>query len=306
VTRLRRRLASAISVATLATLPALAFGLVDGSAWAQVDAPQPDALVAGRALFADALADQDAGRLRAALDKFVRVKAVRDTSPVEYRIGACEEGLGHSVAAYDAYRSAVALGEGDAAMTEVVEAARARVTALSKHVARLTLVVPGGAGAGLAIAVDDVPVAPDALGRPIALEPGTHAVSATTGGHPAFRSDVSLPEGGEASLPVVPAPDPPAPVERPAPASPHRTLGWVLVGAGAALLVGSGVVWLLRHQDIASLNASCPAGSCATSQQGSIESTHDRAIAEGPVAGGLAAGGLASVVLGTCFATGTF
>jgi hypothetical protein len=47
-----------------------------------------------RALFAEALSDQEAGRTAMALEKYRRVAEVRDTAQVEYRIGTCLEGLG--------------------------------------------------------------------------------------------------------------------------------------------------------------------------------------------------------------------
>ncbi len=272
----------------------------------QVDTTAPESLAAARALFGEALADETAGRLQAALDKFLRVKSVRDTPPVEYRIGTCQEGLGRPAPAYMAYRAAVALGAEDPTMGDVIQASRERVDALSKHVARLTLLAPDKAGPDLAVQVDDSAVGRDALGQPIALEPGTHVVVATTAGRGAFRSRVVLPEGGEASLPIAfadpPAPPPSAaPADSPAPASGStQALGWVLAGTGAALLVASGVVFWLRHEDIASLGSACPGGICPPTAT-DAESTRDRALAEGPVAAGLGAAGLAAGAVGGYF-----
>src|ERR1019366_8707267 len=76
-------------------------------AWAQsVAAPTPDPLVAARALFAEALQDEEAGRFAVALEKFERVRAVRDTASIEYRIASCHEGLGEPAEAYRAYDAA--------------------------------------------------------------------------------------------------------------------------------------------------------------------------------------------------------
>jgi hypothetical protein len=276
---------------------------LEAVAHAQQDAPTPDPLVAARALFAEALADQQAGRAGVALDKFRRVRAVRDSPSVEYRIGSCEEGLGHPAAAYGAYQTAVTLGEADASMADVVAAARARLEALSKHVAKLTLVVPADAAVDLTIDVDadDVPRA--MWGRPLALEPGTHTVVAARDGRIAFRGDVALPEGGEASLPVALSAAPPADhPASPAPAAAtHHALGAILVGSGAVLLAGAGGVLFARHEDIGSLDASCPGGTCPADQRDSIDATRARALAEGPVAAGLAIGGAAAAAVGLYF-----
>jgi hypothetical protein len=274
-------------------------------------APASDALAAGRALFAEALADQQAGRFAVALEKFERVKTVKITTPIEYRIGACLEGLGKPAAAYTAYRTAVALGEHDPAMADVVQASRERMDALSRHVARVSVTPPDGAPADLAVSVDDEPVPRDALGEPMALEPGTHTVLATASGRSPFRTQIVLPEGGQASLAIVLAPETSPLAPAPAPAddqatrhdgSGYRTLGWVLTGTGAVLLAGMVTTLVVRHEDIASLQSACPNGLCpSTANRGDVTSTHDRAEAEGPLAVALGAGAVVAVGLGVYF-----
>jgi hypothetical protein len=98
--------------------------------------------VAARALFAEALQDEEAGRFAVALEKFERVRAVRDTASIEYRIASCHEGLGEPAEAYRAYDAAEALGRQDPQSADVVRAASARRDALAKQVAQLTLVTP--------------------------------------------------------------------------------------------------------------------------------------------------------------------
>jgi hypothetical protein len=294
---------------------ALAVCLVLTPPLALAQGPEPkasdDELAAGRALFAEALADQGAGRLRPALEKFQRVQRIKDTASIEYRIGTCHEGLGHAAQAYGAYRSAVALGERDAAMSDVVHAARARLDALARHVARLTLVLPDAAPADLAVRVDDEPLAPQALGQPaqpVPLEPGTHTVVAEAAGRTPFRSQIALPEGAEASLAIslaaVAPPAPVAPEPRPAEAEPSgghsgHTVGWIFVAAGAGLAAGSVATLLLRQADIATLDSHCPSGLCPPgSNESDLTATHDRAVVEGPLAAGLGAAAVVAAALG--------
>src|ERR1700733_11973829 len=85
--------------------------LMTGGARAQTHAsPDPDPLAAARALFGEALVAEQAGRFAEALEKFERVRAVRDTASVEYRIGSCHEGLGEPAPAVRAYLPAPGAG----------------------------------------------------------------------------------------------------------------------------------------------------------------------------------------------------
>lgn len=301
-----------VTLAAPLVATAIAAGLVGQAAYAQGEAPAGESLATGRALFGEALIDEGAGRYRVALEKFQRVKAIRDTAPVEYRIATCEEGLGHLPAAYEAYGAAVSAGTNEPAMGEVVKAARARMDALSKRVARLTLVPPDGATA-FSVQVDDTTYPREALAQPIVLDPGQHTVVATAFGQGPFRSQVTIPEGGVASLPIAftppdaPAAPPAPPTSPPGPES-HAasggkgTLGWILAGSGGALLVGSGVLFLLRHQDISTLQSACPGGICPpAANERDLNATRDRALVEGPVAAALAAAGLVAAGVGVYF-----
>jgi hypothetical protein len=134
--------------------------------------PSPDPLAAARALFVEALHDEEAGRFADALEKFERVRAVRDTPAIEYRIGTCHEGLGEPVPAYRAYLAAQALGRADPQSADITHAASDRLDALSKDVARLTLVMPTPAPATEAPAAPkERPPAPGwlAIGGAVAL-----------------------------------------------------------------------------------------------------------------------------------------
>lgn len=287
--------------------------------------PTSDALNQARALFAEALRDENARRYDAALEKFRRVSRVKDTPPVEYRIGSCYEGLGQWAHAYEAYRAAVELGQRDAGSTEVVKAAQARMDALGTRVARLTVTLPAGAPADAKVRIDDTPVEREALQEPLVLEPGNHVVTATASDAAPFRTEIALPEGGQGSLSVTLTPRPPPPPATTPPAtstsmstaqgngtaktlddgSSRRTMGWVAIAGGGALIAGSVVTLLLRHGAISSLNESCPGGRCPPgSNQSDLESTRSRALAEGPIAvilgiAGVAAAGVGAYLLVT-------
>jgi hypothetical protein len=267
-----------------------------------------EGLAAARALFSEALRDEEAGRFADALQKFQRVREVRDTAPVEYRIGSCHEGLGHRVAAYAAYRDAVALGQDDANNLDVVRGALDRLDALGHYVARLTLVLPEGVPPDTEVRIDDAPVPRTEITRPVPVEPGAHVVTAVATDTPPFRSEIVLPAGAQASMTVsIGSAAAPAPrdVSRAitGSSSPRgRTAGFFLAGAGTTLVAAAVVLLVAREDDIATLDHACPAGACPPgANAGALESTRNRALVEGPVAGALGGVGAALVALGAYF-----
>jgi hypothetical protein len=263
-----------------------------------------DRLAAARALFAEALRDEEGGRFSDALQKFTRVREVRDTAPVEYRIGSCDEGLGKPAAAYAAYRDAIALGQGDANSLEVVRGALDRLDALGPHVAQISLVLPDGVPSDTEVSIDDAPVARSAIARPVPVEPGLHVVTAVAAGATPFRSEISLPAGAQASVTVsLGAGGANAPADAPRMAAGstggRRTAGFVLTAAGTALAAAATVLLVMREDDIATLDRACPTGACPPgTNAGAIESTRHRALVEGPLAAAFGGAGAATVALG--------
>jgi hypothetical protein len=291
-----------------------------GAASAQGPAggPSPEELTAARALFGEALRDEEKNHFAAALEKFQRVAAVKETPPVRYRIGTCYEGLGRRAQAFAAYQATVRLGEGEPQGADVVQAARARMDALSKRVARLTLTLSRDAPQEAEVRIDGENVG--AVRDAVPLEPGSHVVTANAPGRAPFRSELTLYEGAEASLAIpLDSAAPPAQTalvaeagpqtqavrdrgsSEPVPAGSWRTLGWVAVAGGGALLVGSTVVLLVRHADIVALNSDCPPPKSICrigANPDDVNATRSRALAEGPIGVTLGAVGVVAAGLG--------
>jgi hypothetical protein len=272
----------------IASITLLGSLLSGGSVLAQ-DAVPTDAqaeLAAARALFAEALHDEEEGRLAMALEKFRRVRDVRDTASVEYRIATCEEGLGHLVVSATTYQAAIRLGEGSPETETVAAGARERLQAVQKRVGHLTLTTTSPAPADREVLVDGA--APSTL-TDIPIDPGPHVITARAAGALPFRTEVTLPDGARltVSIPLLPSALP-----EPVRGDGSRTVGWISTAGGAALLAGSGIVALVRLNDIGSLNNTCPLGDCPSSaNESSLNATRSRALAEGPIAVGLAAAG---------------
>ncbi len=281
----------------------LPFASARAQAQTQV-APDPDPLATARALFGDALLAEQAGRFAEALEKFERVRAVRDTASIEYRIGSCHEGLGEPALAFRAYLAAQALGGSDPNAADVSRAASDRLEALARRVARLTLAMPSPAPADAEVQIDGSVVSPMAS---LPLAPGRHVVSATASGTIPFQSEIALAEGAEVTLTVVLAPRPARPVERPAPeVDSVATAPWFAVGGGGVLVAVSAILLVARHDAIADLNRACPGGTCPPGADANdLESTRSRALVEGPVAVGCGAAGIALAAIGVYWVTRT-
>jgi len=281
---------------------------IEGAAYAQKE----DALASARKLFAQALRDEEKGNFADALEKFQRVANVKDTVPVRYRIGTCLEGLGRLKDALNAYQAAIDLGAGDPKDLDVVRVAKEHTSTLAERIPQLTLTPSDHASSSSEVKVDGNPISSSELGKPIALDPGTHDVSASAPGAVPFQTQVTLAERARLSI-VVPL-DPKGAAEVPAPpthpahdssASLRKTEGWIAVGIGAAFLVGAGVTLALRQSDISKLEDACPNDACPRSREGELSSVHSRAKAEGPIAAVLAGVGLIGVGVGTYFLLST-
>ncbi len=327
------RLALVLSAFTAATgvrvLPVAGVG-PGGIGWlSEADAQSPTDLAAARKLFAEALADQSAGRYGAALEKYQRVQAVRDTQAVRYRIATCFEAMGKLRAALDAYTAASVAAGTDAESASVARASRDKLASLSKRVARIVVNLPPKAPDDAVVKVDGEAVQSNVVGTPIVVDPGAHEVTAAATGMQAFHAPATIGEGGTATidvafvpvvqaiptvpsdvpLPVAPvvagAPPPPprAPVAPPPEAPPpsharSSPAGVILLAGGGALVAGAVVLWIARQEDIASLNDACPGGLCPMNRKSELESTRSRALLEGPLAIGVGAAGVVAAGIG--------
>jgi hypothetical protein len=251
-------------------------------------------LDAARALFQEAYKDEQEKRYDQALDKFRRVAKVRESASVRYRIGSVLEALGRDREARDAFRAIAAqkstLEQKD---QDIADSAAERARDLDKKIPRLNVTVAADAPADARVTVDGAAVP---TGRPLELDPGDHVVQATATGMKPFEGHVKLGEGGDTPFAVTFEPGGPA--EPPPGSKSHKTLAYVAIGAGGALLVTGVVMLLVREGDISSINDSCPGGVCPTSTQSDIQSKQDQAKLFGPLGVTLGVVGAAAAGVG--------
>lgn len=258
-----------------------------------------DALAEGRKVFAEALDDEEHGRLTSALAKYRQVQTIRDTIPIRFRIAATLESLGRLREAAEAYGATTRLTPTGKADEDVVSAARTHADTATAKIGHLQLVVQGRDAREVEVTVDGDLVATDGLAD-VRVDPGRHVVAASAPGSRPFRNELVVGEGQRPIVTIAVGPStPPAPEEglrhvSESPPSSMRTVGYVVGGIGAALAIGGGVVLGLRSSAISDLEEACPAGACPRAREGELNDTRDRAVTFGPLGVGLlVAGGVA-------------
>lgn len=247
-----------------------------------------DDTVRARALFQEGLQLEAGGNFAGALGKFEEVAQLKRTPQVLFHIALCQEKLGKLVAAVGGYRLVALEGGDDPKNAQVVQAAREALAGLEKKVPSLT--IKRGKGADLAkILLDGVELGATTLDKPQQVDPGAHSLEATHPNKQPFKEVVKIGEGESKTIEVTlkdkpaakePPPDepppgetPPGPVKPPGDTVPKESsvVPYVVLGAGAASLVASGVFFYLRSSAISDLDGKCRGNLCPDS----IKSTSD-------------------------------
>ncbi|MDB4945343.1 MAG: hypothetical protein JWP97_4877 [Labilithrix sp.] len=293
----RRRL-----VRVLATIAATA-AMVGGRApdvQAQVAAlkqgvtPTEPELAAARALFQEAYRDEQERRYAAALEKFQRVAAVKETPAVRYRIAAVLAAVGRLRESRDAFR-ALALARETLPPTEldIADSAADRAQALDRRIPRLVLRLDRAPPEGARVAIDGAAVSASIAPARFEVDPGEHVVTAGATTVAPFRARVVIGEGGEAPLVVVLAPrGQPAATSSSSRGRGGAALPAAAIAGGGGLLAAGIVLLVLRENDVASLEDACR-DVCPEARRASLEAKRDQAELFGPLGVGLGVVGLA-------------
>jgi hypothetical protein len=149
------------------------------------------------ARFARAVKLFKASKLAEALPVFEQLFTDTGSPNAALYVGHCLAGLERNAEAYEAYSRAVraAVEDNDPKYEQAREAAQTQLAALGVRVAKLVLSLTE-TPEGLRVSVDDKPVALGALGSPMALEPGVHAVVVEAAGREPSKREVLI-EAGE-------------------------------------------------------------------------------------------------------------
>ncbi len=250
--------------------------------------PSSAALVAARELFREATKDVDAGHVEAALGKFKRVAAVKETAAVRFNIARCEESLGKLGTALADFETAAQEASADPKSGDVGKMARDRATEIRPRVPRLTLSAPKPT-ADLVVKVDGESQLNATLGVALPVDPGRHTIEAGSNGA-SFKKVVELREGqaetvliefalaaGTPPPPRAPDAPPSAPEPDQTTAPPNRTPAYIVLGVGGVLGVTS-LAFLLLHNQAAgdldkqkTIDCTLPEGRCPESARARLD-----------------------------------
>jgi hypothetical protein len=241
---------------------------------------------AAQALFTDAKRLMSAGKYTDACPKLEESDRASPAIGTKFNLADCYEHVGKTASAWAGFLSVAAAAK-NTNQPAREKAARDRAKALEPKLSRIAIVVQEAVG-GLEVKRDDEVIGSVQWGEALPVDPGQHTLTAKAPGKRAWKTIVEIAAGPGSVKVIIPALEseptpPPAPVAAaappPSPATPapaesssSNALPWVLVGVGAAALIGGGVLWVVRSNDLSSLQAECgPSGNqCPASASGDI------------------------------------
>ncbi|HEX8795995.1 MAG TPA: hypothetical protein VF765_33830 [Polyangiaceae bacterium] len=227
-------------------------------------------------LFREGKAALEAGRFDEACPKLAESQRLDPGAGTLLALALCDEGRGHTATAWREF--------GDVA-TESEKTNRADRVAMSRQhqkalEGRLShLEVDVASGAGLTVRVDGAELPASSWGKPVAVDPGDHAVDAE--GQRAQPWHATVHVGPDRDTKIVSVPvlgavaEPPEaspsaePEPKPEPSSDERgdqtrTIGWIVGGAGVAALGVGAVFGALALGSHGSATNLCPSSPCTS------------------------------------------
>lgn len=246
------------------------------------NAPAQDLRVEdARQLFLSAVTDQGHGDHKSALEKFQRVRSVRDTPRVRFGIASSLEALGQWVEARDHFLAVLALSEGDkpgpdnslAEKNAIKKEVDERVKRLSR---KIPVLLVTNVSNGTSVWIDRRPVEERDLSKPLALNPGKHLLELRRDADIPWSLRVELTEGetqtvrlpNAAALPGKPSPpkvfpnvvsSAPSGAQEDSPPPLAHTLGTAGVLGGSAFLATAAAFFLVGQTKRIEQGRVCPA-----------------------------------------------
>jgi hypothetical protein len=284
--------------------------------WAHSAAAQasPDH-AAATALFDEALALKDAGRIDQACAKFAASAKIAPSVGVDLNLADCAEREGKTATAWLLLVDAEVLAarNGDAGRREF---ASRRAASLEPKLSRVVVEGAPRDLPGLVVLWNGSPMDLALVGQPVPVDPGKLTLEARAPGYRPWTTSVTIPADARVHAIAIPALEP-----LPTTTAPHdheqtpsgqegarRTLpwAWILGGAGVTAIGAGGVFGVLALSDAHQVTSTCPRGICSDAATAAREeSTRSQAATFATVSTiGFIAGGVllaSSVVL---FVTG--
>jgi hypothetical protein len=176
-----------------------------------------------RALFEDAVADEEQHRFAQALQKLEMIRGVRDTPAVRFRIASCLEGSYRLREARTAYAKVAEATQRSPEDDAVVTASNEKLGMLESRIPAILVQIADGKDAD--VRIDDEPVV-SARG-PLRVNPGNHHLAIMRKGYRTMDMQVRVGEGGRVKVYTMLVPEgqkaKPATPKRPKPMPPSAS-----------------------------------------------------------------------------------
>jgi serine/threonine-protein kinase len=232
---------------------------------------------AAETLFIEAEALVESGKFAPACPKFAESQRLDPQLGTLLHLADCYEKNGQTASAWATFREAAELAttKGDSR----AQLAKDRAGALASKQSTLAIVVPKeNEVTGLEVERDGQAIHSAMWGTPVAIDPGTYRIVARAPNREPWTYEATVKEPGKTvvTVPLLlrsPSAAPPAssgtvepsPPQKSEPASGTlRTTGWILTGAGALGLVGSGAFLAVAGSKGSDADAICPTGTGCT------------------------------------------
>ena len=226
------------------------------AATAATGAPASPETARAQALFDEAKTLAKAGRWSDACPKLEESQRVEPRMTTLYRLAECYEHVGRPASAWKAYTEAADVA-GSAKDPAKRGAALERAAALEPQVSWLTVSLDA-ADAAASVTLDGAALPAAQLGKPLALDPGDHAIDVTAPGRKPFHKVVTFTAIGARQPLVVPALD----EARARPPSTLRIVGLAVAGVGVVGLGVGGFLGFSARSRYHEADAHCVGGHC--------------------------------------------
>jgi hypothetical protein len=239
----------------------LAVAVSAGAAPPAAKAPARDP-AAAEALFEQGRRALEKNDLETACAKFAESQRLDPGVGTLMNWATCEERKGRIATAWQRWREALAALSAD---DDRLAFARQRVAALEPRLPHLTITLPPSAPSDTRVERDGVALGRASLGTPLPVDPGVRSITVEARGFEPRTIRLPIAEGEKKSLEV--APGNPLPAAAPSDSSasnssPRRTVGWALIGVGAAGITTGVVTGLMLDAKRDDVDANCAPEGC--------------------------------------------
>jgi hypothetical protein len=211
-------------------------------------------------LFNEANGLVQTGHYAEACPKFEQSQKLDPAIGTQFNLADCFEHVGRTASAYLLFGKVADLAR-ETGKVERERSARARATALEPKLAHLKVTpAPSSQQEGLELREDDRPLARSDWGRPVPVDPGSHAVSASAPGRLPWHESVKVAAGAtvELTAPALARTEETPPPVAVSTWNTQKTLAVMAAGVGVVGVAVGSVAGLLSLSKHSAAEGACP------------------------------------------------